>query len=249
VRERERLAEKQARQEARRYLLDARKEIDSTLKELKQVAADAAGVAPSVLDERAREARRRAEELAARQQDHLGRLDREERNAERRGGRGERPLNAARAAAPAPLAVGDTVEVSTLGGKLGKLVEVRGKEGVVTVGALKMTVPLVTLAKSKQQMPKPEIVVSVMGDVPEVHASREIDLRGMRFDEIDDVLLPALDNAVRADLRSLRIIHGKGTGALRERVTELLRKDTRARSFRMGLWNEGGAGVTVVELE
>jgi len=47
----------------------------------------------------------------------------------------------------------------------------------------------------------------------------------------------------------VRIIHGKGTGALRERVTELLRKDTRARSFRMGLWNEGGAGVTVVELE
>ena len=82
-----------------------------------------------------------------------------------------------------------------------------------------------------------------------MHAAREIDLRGMRFDEVDDVLLPALDNAVRADLRSLRIIHGKGTGALRDRVTELLRKDTRARSFRMGLWNEGGAGVTVVELE
>jgi DNA mismatch repair protein MutS2 len=145
--------------------------------------------------------------------------------------------------------VGDTVEVGTLGGKLGKLVEVRGKEGVVTVGALKTTVPLASLARSKQQLPKPEVFVPIMGDVPDVHAAREIDLRGMRFDEIDDVLLPALDNAVRADLRSLRIIHGKGTGALRERVTELLRKDTRARSFRMGLWNEGGAGVTVVELE
>jgi DNA mismatch repair protein MutS2 len=136
-----------------------------------------------------------------------------------------------------------------LGGKLGKLVELRGREGVVTVGSLKLTVPLASLARSKAQLPKPEITVSVFGDVPEVHARQEIDLRGMRFDEVDDVLLPALDNAVRADLRSLRIIHGKGTGALRERVTELLRKDTRARSFRMGLWNEGGAGVTVVELE
>ena len=248
VRERERHAERQARQEARRYLLDARKEIDRTLKELKQVAADAAGVTPQVLDERARDARRRTEELAAGQQGHLERLDREEQNAARRD-QPRRTGTPRPAAAPAPLAAGDIVEVGTLGGKLGKLVELRGREGVVTVGSLKLTVPLASLARSKAQLPKPEITVSVLGDVPEVHARQEIDLRGMRFDEVDDVLLPALDNAVRADLRSLRIIHGKGTGALRERVTELLRKDTRARSFRMGLWNEGGAGVTVVELE
>jgi DNA mismatch repair protein MutS2 len=52
---------------------------------------------------------------------------------------------------------------------------------------------------------------------------------------------------VRADLKSLRIIHGKGTGALREVVNEMLRKDTRVREFRMGAWNEGGAGVTIAE--
>jgi DNA mismatch repair protein MutS2 len=129
------------------------------------------------------------------------------------------------------------------------VVEVRGKEGVVTVGSLKLTVPLASLARTKAQIPKPEVVVPILGDIPEGRVRTEVDLRGMRFDEVDDVLLPAIDDAVRADLRSLRIIHGKGTGALRERVTELLRKDTRARSFRMGLWNEGGAGVTVVELE
>ena len=250
VRERERQAEKQARQEARRYLLDARKEIDRELKALKQAAADAAGVTTAVLDERARDARRRAEELAAGQQEHLERLGREERNAARRDQpRAPRPNGARAAAAPAPLAPGDVVEVGTLGGKLGKLVEVRGKEGVVTVGSLKLTVPLASLARSRAQIPRPEVVVPVFAEVPEGRVRTEVDLRGMRFDEVDDVLLPAIDDAVRADLRSLRIIHGKGTGALRERVTELLRKDTRARSFRMGLWNEGGAGVTVVELE
>jgi len=57
-----------------------------------------------------------------------------------------------------------------------------------------------------------------------------------------------VDDAVRADLRTLRIIHGKGTGALRERVAELLRHDPRVTEFRLGLWNEGGAGVTVVSL-
>jgi DNA mismatch repair protein MutS2 len=81
--------------------------------------------------------------------------------------------------------------------------------------------------------------------MPDVEAASEVDLRGMRVDEIDAVLLPALDAAVRAELKQLRIIHGKGTGALREVVNEMLRKDTRVREFRMGAWNEGGAGVTI----
>jgi DNA mismatch repair protein MutS2 len=70
----------------------------------------------------------------------------------------------------------------------------------------------------------------------------------MRVDEAEGVVMQALDAAVRADLRSLRIIHGKGTGALRERVAEMLTKDTRVKQFRLGAWNEGGAGVTVAEL-
>jgi DNA mismatch repair protein MutS2 len=105
------------------------------------------------------------------------------------------------------------------------------------------------VAKTSQQLPRPEVVVPAVGALPEVRARSEVDLRGIRADEVEDTLLPAIDAAVHADLRHLRIIHGKGTGALRERVTELLQKDTRARSFRMGLWNEGGSGVTVVDLE
>jgi DNA mismatch repair protein MutS2 len=75
-----------------------------------------------------------------------------------------------------------------------------------------------------------------------------VDHLAIRIQEVDDALMQALDAAVRADLRSLRIIHGKGTGALRERVGEMLARDTRVRAHRMGAWNEGGAGVTVVEL-
>ena len=63
--------------------------------------------------------------------------------------------------------------------------------------------------------------------------------------EAESAVLQALDSAVRADLKSLRIIHGKGTGALREVVNAMLRTDTRVREFRMGAWNEGGAGVTI----
>jgi DNA mismatch repair protein MutS2 len=76
----------------------------------------------------------------------------------------------------------------------------------------------------------------------------EIDVRGVRADELDTIVLQALDDAIRADLPALRIIHGKGTGVLRDRVAEMLKKDTRIRQFRLGGWNEGGTGVTVVEL-
>jgi DNA mismatch repair protein MutS2 len=65
---------------------------------------------------------------------------------------------------------------------------------------------------------------------------------------MERTLMHALDSAVRADLKSLRIIHGKGTGALRDRVAEVLRGDPRVREYRLGAWNEGGAGVTVAEL-
>jgi DNA mismatch repair protein MutS2 len=84
--------------------------------------------------------------------------------------------------------------------------------------------------------------------VPEAHVASEIDLRGMRVGDVEGLVMHAVDNAVRADMKALRIIHGKGTGALRERIAEMLQKEPRVANFRLGAWNEGGAGVTVVEL-
>jgi DNA mismatch repair protein MutS2 len=74
----------------------------------------------------------------------------------------------------------------------------------------------------------------------------EVDLRGKRVHELEVELVRALDDAVREDLAELRIIHGKGTGALRQRVAEMLADDARVRGMRMGGPTEGGAGVTVV---
>jgi DNA mismatch repair protein MutS2 len=84
-------------------------------------------------------------------------------------------------------------------------------------------------------------------DLPEEMLPSDLDLRGMRADEIEPIVVQAVDQAVRADMRSLRIIHGKGTGALRARVAEMLRADARIRQFRLGAHNEGGAGVTIAE--
>lgn len=145
------------------------------------------------------------------------------------------------------LTAGDAVLVGTLGGKLGSVVEVRGESARVLVGSVTLTVPLRTLTKTAPP-PPPAFVVPVRGDLPETEPAREVDVRGLRVEEVDLALTNALDAAIRHDLRELRIIHGKGTGALRERVGELLRTDHRVASHRWGAWNEGGAGVTIAEL-
>ena len=77
---------------------------------------------------------------------------------------------------------------------------------------------------------------------------RGIDLYHPKVDEVEVELFRALDEAVLEDLAELRVIHGKGTGALRKRVAELLDGDGRVQSHRMGGPQEGGAGVTVVGL-
>ena len=90
--------------------------------------------------------------------------------------------------------------------------------------------------------------MAYIGNAPEVEAKHEVDVRGMRISEVEDAVLQAIDSALRADLAELRIIHGKGTGALREKVGEMMRDDPRVKGWRLGNWNEGGAGVTVVQL-
>jgi DNA mismatch repair protein MutS2 len=232
VRERERAAERESRAEARRYLLDARAEIDRTIKSLRKQTPDA-------IDRAAHDARRRTEELAAKQQSELERLDREEANVRQRPVPGApRPTGA--------VAVGDTVTLATLGGKTGRLLELRDGEALVAVGVMKMTVPIKSLSRSTAA--PSERAVAYLGDMPELEVATEIDLRGMRADEAESLVMQSLDAAIRADLKSLRIIHGKGTGVLREIVTEMLKKESRIRSYRIGTPNEGGAGVTFVDL-
>jgi DNA mismatch repair protein MutS2 len=228
VRERERDVEQASRREARQYLLEARGEVERTIRELKS--------ASELGEEAAREARKRVESLANEQGRELDRLGREtESEPERRD--------------PAEVSIGDFVEVETLGGRIGRVVEIRDDDAVVAVGVMKLALPRSSLRPAQRETAAPEVAVAVRGDLPEVDAASEIDLRGLRVGEIEAIVMHAVDAAIRADLKSIRIIHGKGTGALRERVAEMLRKESRVTNFRIGAWNEGGAGVTVVELK
>ena len=239
VREKERELERAARSDARRYLLDARHEIEKTIKELRAAGAEQIETAAAA-------ARRAAEQKAAEAGEALRALDEATAIED-----GRSKMEVARAEA-GRIEVGASVAVATLGGKTGRVVEMRGRDAVVAVGAMKLTVPLKTLKRVSKRaleaVTRLEIAVPLIGDQPDVEVKHEVDLRGMRVDEADIAVTQAVDAAVRADLGALRIIHGKGTGALRERVAELLSGDKRVRTFRMGAWNEGGAGVTIAEL-
>jgi DNA mismatch repair protein MutS2 len=231
LRERDREFERRSRHEARRYLLHARAQVEQTVRELREASAAAAAAEGS---EHARRARQRVEELVAEQGEAIASLE----------GAGPEAAPLPAPAVSGTLRIGDAVEMPAFGGRTGRLLDVRDGDAVVAVGALKMRVPADSVRpSSRPAAPEP---IAVAAEFAEPNAAREIDVRGMRVGEVDDVVMHAIDAAVRSDLAELRIIHGKGTGALRERVAEMLRKDTRVTSMRLGAWNEGGAGVTIV---
>jgi len=70
----------------------------------------------------------------------------------------------------------------------------------------------------------------------------------MTFEEAAGIVDKYLDNALLANMDRVVLIHGKGTGALREKLWEYLRGHPKVKFYRSGDWNEGGDGVTVVEL-
>jgi DNA mismatch repair protein MutS2 len=82
---------------------------------------------------------------------------------------------------------------------------------------------------------------------PSSPSSLEVDLRGLTGDEAETATLAAVDAAVLAEQPYLRIIHGMGTGVVRERVRRVVSKDRRISRYGFAPRNQGGTGVTIVE--
>ncbi len=147
--------------------------------------------------------------------------------------------------------LGQAVEVSTMG-QIGEVMSLPDKKGelFVMVGSFRIKTKVSALAPAKKQKKK-------SGDISYVHSAGqdfkdikpEIDLRGMMVDDAVLAVDKYLDDAVRAHFETVSIIHGKGTGALRSAISEMLRHHPHAKSFRAGRFGEGEAGVTVVTLK
>ncbi|RIK42226.1 MAG: endonuclease MutS2 [Chloroflexi bacterium] len=146
--------------------------------------------------------------------------------------------------------VGDRVWVPTLqaSGEVLALNE-RAGDADVQIGNFRLKLPLKRLElrqKAAKDVPPPRIEVQAgaMHDSPGI----EFDMRGERVEEGLEKLERYLDNAYLARLPWVRIIHGKGTGALRDSVRDLLRRHPVVGEFRPGDHGEGGDGVTIAKL-
>lgn len=155
---------------------------------------------------------------------------------------------------PRALRKGDRVKLANVG-KEGVVVDLPDRNGNVMVqtGILKTRTKLENLRlieeeshiiQNGKQLPAAGYRVSVNRDFRD-----EIDLRGMLGDEGWQAVDKYLDDAVVAGFTKVRLIHGKGTGALKNAIWQRLKKDRRVADFRIGQYGEGDGGVTVVELK
>ncbi len=150
---------------------------------------------------------------------------------------------------PDNLEQGDTVWLEDVGLN-GKVVKIDGEKGEVQVqaGSAKLTMPIEGLRKVASKKAEDRATVSIR--TPSASKlSPELEIRGMTFDEAMPILDKYLDDAYLARLERVTIIHGKGTGALREKVGKFLKGHPRVKSQRLGAWNEGSDGVTIVDIK
>ncbi len=120
------------------------------------------------------------------------------------------------------------------------------KSALVLFGNVKMKVATRALVSAPRSAMRR--TASAIGDEKREPVARDLDLRGMTGDEAIPLVDKFIDSAVLAGLHRVDIIHGKGTGALRKKIADFLSKHPQVKSYRLGEWNEGGAGATVVEL-
>lgn len=149
---------------------------------------------------------------------------------------------------------GDYVRMSK-DGMIGSVLNVKGKEAEVAFGALRTRVDISKLIKSippRQTAATQTMSVSksTLDDSRrrQLDFKQEIDIRGMRADEALQAVMYFIDDAVQFSARRVRILHGTGTGALRQAVREYLQANREVSSFHDEDVRFGGAGITVVNL-
>jgi DNA mismatch repair protein MutS2 len=153
-------------------------------------------------------------------------------------------------AAPRPLAVGDQVQVRGLQLR-GEIIAlpVQGTEVEVNVGRVNLKVDISRLHRVDEDPEALPEQPNVKIDLGPILDTMELDLRGQRVEEALSRLEEFLDKAMRDGLRSVRIIHGRGTGALRNAVREHMRRHPYVRSFEPEVRESGGDGATLAQLD
>ena len=227
-------ADEKARREAERIIAEARETAESTFAELDDMRRRINE------DEQAQEVNSARSELRRRLNESQGRLkarEPEKPKEEKKSARDVRP--------------GDTVEIKSMGVKA-EVIDINA-DGTLNLRAGIMNVKLkpdeVYLIEGHAAKQKKQSVTLAGSSAPRAAVSHEIDLRGMESIEAVNAAEQYIDSAVMGKLKTVTIIHGKGTGALRAAVQQMLKRNKAVKSFRLGRFGEGESGVTIVELK
>ena len=153
-----------------------------------------------------------------------------------------------------PAVVGDMVELLKMGTQaeviaVNKDGSLQLQAGILKITAKQDEVRVVEDAKARRKKQQKQQSHRAMTRIRAAGVKPELDLRGMMSDEALDTVDRYLDDALLAHLKSVTIIHGKGTGALRAAVRKHLKTSKYVKTFRPGRFGEGEDGVTVVELK
>lgn len=227
-------ADEKARREAERIIAEARETAESTFAELDEMRRRINE------DEQAQEVNSARSELRRRLNESQGRLkarEPEKPKEEKKSARDVRP--------------GDTVEIKSMGVKA-EVIDINA-DGTLNLRAGIMNVKLkpdeVYLIEGHAAKQKKQSVTLAGSSAPRAAVSPEVDLRGMESIEAVNAAEQYIDSAVMGKLKTVTIIHGKGTGALRSAVQQMLKRNKAVKSFRLGRFGEGESGVTIVELK
>ena len=218
---------RKAKEEARRIMEKARRDSEAILYDLKRMKKEGA-----VQDHEVNNLKKKLEEGI----DSLA--------------EGLKQPAAALSEPPKSLKIGDLVEITHLNTK-GTVLSLPDGKGEVQLqaGIMKLKAHLSQLRLAEQPKEKKPPKVNVSSASPARSVSMSCDVRGMALDEALDEVALYLDQAALAGLHEVTIVHGKGTGVLREGIQKALKAYPNVKSYRRGRYGEGEEGVTVVELK
>ncbi len=250
--ERLRLETEQQKQQSDRYYAEIKREREKAVQK-------ARAEAQSIIETARLTANRTFEELKQMRRQMQENLDVQGLNAQQAALRrslneAEDQLGEKRAPTERPkptreIVAGDTVELIKLGSKATVLAVNKDGSLQLQAGIMKVTAQKdeVYLLENESQSVK-KFIERTTRELRAAPAASELDLRGMTTDEAIQAMDIFLDNAILGNLASVRIIHGKGTGALRKAVQAALRRRKDIVGFRLGVYGEGEDGVTVVQI-
>ncbi len=231
---------RRALSDAERLMQEANAAVERTIREIKESQAE-------------REATLKARQgLDAFRDDIEARRDREERRG-RSAARKKADARSANRQAPkqsrGAIAVGDQVTLDG-GSAVSEVLELSGSTAMIAMGSVRARVALDRLQKVGGPRRR-QVTVKMPGaggSLPVLAARNRIDVRGGRVEEVLPEVTSFVDEAIAAGLNQVEILHGKGTGALRNAIREDLARRQDVASVDDAPWNQGGAGVTYVFL-